>query len=588
MSYAVTKTRAYDTHFDPFYRDSTMHGRAATGYRVSLQSTDVSGSDRPLFFRMPVTAGVHAVSPEVVLERAAAPPVATPRETEKIDSHEKFDMAVQTAYRESEAQTDPWLPDTTENTKPRAWFEEEELDNLPLEEKQKRLVQMEVEQWAKRERTIIDLQQQRLNLLVQKFQAREDEAAVTRQHRVESVLNEREKKRQESVERIEKKRLKVLRTLTEQRRQMTSKKHIKRDIVGDYSNKGSSAYAPLRRAGRADAQCYMNRAVYGKRDVITDNSLEALDDIEALYHKTEVAPLKSDKTMRRTDRQHQEFLKTVERSVLEKKGGIEKKVQTLKIAQRIEKPPPRPPTPEVRPNVEDDEKEMAVILLQRLLRGRALQSEMYKSLENNRQLIRELRTVEALKEVEEKAETEEEKEAAEAARVHMEQAATVEGKVAGEMLAFLNHQLQRRLEERRIDAMMKLAERERRRREAEEAGRREEELKRQAIEDEAFRRVMGTNYETAESYLESIINASIETAANDLATEIAKKDAEKITKFTSTAANRKGDDTIVARDLVAAFLFPQVEKDTLKKQLRIEQKKFKRAADNSVKKLGGK
>ena len=74
----------------------------------------------------------------------------------------------------------------------------------------------------------------------------------------------------------------------------------------------------LRRAGRADAQCYMNRAVYG---------------IEALYHKTEVAPLKSDKTMRRTYRQHQEFLKTVERSVLEKKGGIEKKVQTLKIAQ---------------------------------------------------------------------------------------------------------------------------------------------------------------------------------------------------------------------------------------------------------------
>ena len=59
-------------------------------------------------------------------------------------------------------------------------------------------------------------------------------------------------------------------------------------------------------------------------------------------------------------------------------------------------------------------------------------------------------------------------------------------------------------------------------------------------------------------------------------------------RFTSTAANRKGDDTIVARDLVAAFLFPQVEKDTLKKQLRIEQKKFKRAADNSVKKLGGK
>ncbi|OHT01988.1 hypothetical protein TRFO_31003 [Tritrichomonas foetus] len=307
-----------------------------------------------------------------------------------------------------------------------------------------------------------------------------------------------------------------------------------------------------------------------------------------MYHKTEVTPLKTEKTWRRSDRQHQAFLKTVEDSVLEKRGGVEKKVQTLKIAQRIEKPPPRPATPEVRPGVEDDEKEMAIILLQRLLRGRALQSEMFRSLENQRQLIRELRTVEALREVEEKAETEEEKEAAEAARKHMQEAATVEGRVAGEMLAFLNHQLQRRLEERRIDAMMKLAERERRRREAEESGRREEELKRQAIEDEAFRRVMGTNYETAESYLESIINSSIENAATVLATEIAKKDAEKITKFTSTAANSRGDETIVARDLVAAFLFPEVEKETIRKQLRIEQKKFRRAAENTVKNIESK
>jgi hypothetical protein len=329
----------------------------------------------------------------------------------------------------------------------------------------------------------------------------------------------------------------------------------------------------------------MNPAVYGKRDVNVDLSLGALDEIEAMYHKTEIPQLKSEKVLKRADRIHQEMLKTVERSVLEKRGGIEKKLPTLKIAQRIEKPPPRPPTPEVKPNVDDDDREMAIILLQRLLRGRALQSEMYRCLENQRQLIRELRTVEALREVEEKAETEEERAAAESARRHMEEAATVEGKVAGEMLHFLNYQLLRRLEERRIDAMMMLAERQRRRREAEETGTREQELKRQAIEDEAFRRIMGTNYETAESYLESIINGSIETAAGQLATEIAKRDAEKITKFTSTAANRSGDPTIVARDLVAAFLFPEVEKETIRRRLRIEQLRFKRAADNEVKGL---
>ena len=231
MSYAVTKTRAYDAHYDPFYRSSMMRVNPTTGYRVALQNTDVCGSDRPLFFHVPVSAEVHTISPEIVLERKAPPPVVSTRETEKFNSHEKYDIAIQTAYRESEAQTDPWLPDRTDGKKPRRWFEDEELENLPLEERQKRLVEIEVEQWAKRDRQIVELQQQRLNLLVQKFQAREDEAAVTRQRRVEDVLNAREQKRQAVVERIEKKRLKVLRTLTEQRRQMTAKKHARRDIV---------------------------------------------------------------------------------------------------------------------------------------------------------------------------------------------------------------------------------------------------------------------------------------------------------------------------------------------------------------------
>jgi hypothetical protein len=246
ISYAVTKSRPFDRRYDPFYRDSTMHARPTIGYRVALQGTYVNASDRPLFFATPMAVSLHATCPEVVLERQAPPPAGSPRDVDALDAHEKFDVAVQTLYRESEGQTNPWLPDTTENTKPRAWFEEEELEKLPLEQRQKRLVEMEVEQWAKRERAIIELQQRRLSLLVQKFQAREDEAAVTRQRRVEAVLTDREKRRLEAVERIEKRRLKVLRTLTEQRRQMTTKKHTKRDIITDYSDNGA---APMRRFG---------------------------------------------------------------------------------------------------------------------------------------------------------------------------------------------------------------------------------------------------------------------------------------------------------------------------------------------------
>lgn len=595
MSRVVQKTRPLDFRYDPFFNRSDMPRNTFTGYRVQLQNVDVSGSDRPFFhgipvYSMKVDANTDAPPPEIIL---AKEPVQTYEKQKKSVVEEnvvyaKVNRGVQTLYRESEAQTDPWLPDTTDNRKPRAWYEDEELENLPIKERQKRLVELEVEQWAKRERAIVELQQIRLNLLVANFQRREDKDAEKRRQRVEAVLDERERRRQAGVAKIETKRLKVLRTLTEQRRQMTAKKFVKRDIIVDYADHGSSAYAPLRRQGRADAKCYMHSAVYGKRDILTDENIATLDDLERMYQQTTAAPLKTDKVMRRAERNHQEFLKTVEMSVKQKHGDTEKKVQTLKMTMRINRPPPRPATPESKPDVENDEMEMAAILIQRLIRGRALQSEMYRCLENQRQLIRELRTVEALREAEETSETAEEREAIEMAKANSEAAATAEGKVVGEMLAFLNHQLKRRLEERRIDAMMKLAERERRRREAEESGRREEELKRQAMEDEAFRRVMGINYETAESYLESIINSSIETAAEELATATAKRDAEKITKYTTTAANRGNDETLIARDLVAAFLFPEVEKETIRKRLRIEQKKFRKAAEDVVNEISSK
>jgi hypothetical protein len=67
---------------------------------------------------------------------------------------------------------------------------------------------------------------------------------------------------------------------------------------------------------------------------------------------------------------------------------------------------------------------------------------------------------------------------------------------------------------------------------------------------------------------------------------ISQRDAEAITHFTSTATNRSGDDIIVARDLVAAFLFPEAEKETVRRRLRIEQQKFRRAEDNVVKDMG--
>lgn len=65
----------------------------------------------------------------------------------------------------------------------------------------------------------------------------------------------------------------------------------------------------------------------------------------------------------------------------------------LKYAQKVEKPPQRPPTPCIAsPKPEEDDFEQAAILLQKIIRGRAAQNTMYYGKERRLNLIDELRT----------------------------------------------------------------------------------------------------------------------------------------------------------------------------------------------------
>ena len=64
------------------------------------------------------------------------------------------------------------------------------------------------------------------------------------------------------------------------------------------------------------------------------------------------------------------------------------------------------------------------------------------------------------------------------------------GREVGQQLDYLNQELVRFKEERRIHAMVMLAERQRSMREAEEKGKREEEEKRRATQDEMYRQIV--------------------------------------------------------------------------------------------------
>ena len=94
----------------------------------------------------------------------------------------------------------------------------------------------------------------------------------------------------------------------------------------------------------------------------------------------------------------------------------------------------------------------------------------------------------------------------------------------GKKLDFLNKELIRLQEERRIAAFVMLAERQRRIREAEEGGRRQREERLRRMEDEIFKQMMRVHQGGVVTYLEDVIISSMQATADQQARqEIAKK-----------------------------------------------------------------
>merc|ERR1719160_2420414 len=105
---------------------------------------------------------------------------------------------------------------------------------------------------------------------------------------------------------------------------------------------------------------------------------------------------------------------------------------------------------------------------------------------------------------------------------------SIQGTVISETLDQLSKELLRFQEERRIAAMVKLAERDRQLRQAQESGRRQAEERLREREDEMFRQVMGVHQGTVDSYLEEVLTNTVESAAQSRALTEARLKAAKI------------------------------------------------------------
>lgn len=143
----------------------------------------------------------------------------------------------------------------------------------------------------------------------------------------------------------------------------------------------------------------------------------------------------------------------------------------MKYVVRIEKPVQRPPTPSIEvPAEEEQEMNIAAHLLQNLIRGRAVQLQMYTGKQRRLQLINEVRARHVIRDLEKPEVGDDDlfSRISDEKSIRFESA--VQAEYVGKTLDFLTKELTRLREEKRIAAMVKLAERTRRIREAKESG----------------------------------------------------------------------------------------------------------------------
>ncbi|KAI8925846.1 solute carrier, TRAMD3 or PAT1-domain-containing protein [Entophlyctis helioformis] len=644
-------------HFPPMeYRFKTQKLLPGIGQdrRITFDGAQVTGADRYKYFRRPIMPYMPSLGGQIVYARR--PPPMIKAAVERPATPPTRTTATQTLYRESEAQTDPYSPEyiLRPNLPPpellalatltygaglpagmaelemierarvkRAWeaMLPKVVDQESFERRLKMMEEMELKEWQERELEIKRLQEARLKVLMKVIDRREKENEDANDERVERIWQRKLQEREAAFQRINKKRIKAIRKLTDKRSKVENKIE-RRDIIADYANYGSRVYAPKARDGsfRDKASTTLSLELDELSHFRGLMELERTFQPSVLNAKIELPnwkeKLKSPDARR--ERHMQEQLAEMSQKLKERKirGSIDER--PLKYAIKIEKPPQRPPTPSVHiPREEDEEMEVAAILLQKLIRGRICQNLMYQGKERRLNLINELRTRHMLEKATGEADgptkvhvymslgerdgvdpktqpaflpnaigelpfdLEEEPHAnidygvaramTQAEKLESMFETSVQGEYVGKTLDFLTKELVRLREERRIAAMVKLAERTRRMREAEESGRRQMEIKRRKQEDDVFRQTMQVHQETVDTYLEDIIMSSIDRTASVQARDQVHQYAIKVDEIADNLAQSRDDRTMTpgrmtVGDLVSSFLIPHVEREVLRQR----------------------
>jgi hypothetical protein len=450
------------------------------------------------------------------------------------------------------------------------------------------LKELEMQEWEEREEEIQKQQDLEMEHLERTIRQREYE----REQRNRRLLEKRKSNTEENT----KKKMDQF----EKQRHMAIRKNIKkydnpenllarRDILQEYTFFGSKTYAPLVREGKLDD---LIPIAYEIRPALLTDPL-GIDEVEQVQvkkilrqeHERDVqlkeeqfGTLQKPKAINSSDRKRQEVLEHVamaqseiDRQKNQQGNSINLNVKKIQHLHELYKATPRvvrPPTPNLEYDEVDDEQEMAVLLMQRLLRGRSAQNEFFEGKERSLELIKELQAVEETKQVEKIQQD----------KLHASDRPdkppvpvvidAIQGKLVARALDYLAKELIRQEEMTKIEQLRAHAEHERHRREKTELEKREHEEDLRTREEEQYRQVIETDNDTVATFLHEVYQITPQRLAN---IESLKEVYDETLAKSSQAPT---SDEQQIRDLVASFILPQVKRSVIKSRIQNNQMKF--------------
>ena len=539
---------------------------------------------------------------------------------------EKRSIGTQTLFRESESQTDPAAFGQIERDGtfleilelndfsfgkglPASMYEIELISKMrekrafndalpPLSDescfhlRRKITQEQEVREWAYFENELKVANNQRLIKLQQLLETKEKESEEIRLRKIDEMKSLKEEEVETFIIKTRKLRVKIIRQTGKQKENFNKKQKFKRDTIMEYASFGSKVYAPLTRDGsnpdrhsfkfeinndyledfkglnNLESELYYKKKLNVQRENSVDSGFSTDTSFKKLqFNKGEKLHIKAlddaFDAIKRGERQRED----------EKQKLLEKQAQDLKLKENKEK--------KVEQKVEDLNVVEEVILLQRLLKGRYQQNLMYQGKFKRTELIKELRAADYWKSAG----------ASEEENIILDNYVdkltngvidAIQGNSISQNLDYLSKEVTRINQEKMINAVVNKAEDIRRKREAEEMGKRQAENLLRSRQDIMYKDILETNQSTMDSYINSLLSANVNKVSKKQVMREIEIKAKKLNTIVDKIESQFIKDDITVKDLVSSFIIPRINQNKVEDKVELEEKRFIETAKDTI------